>query len=107
MEADIFRVFPRNAINRRKRKVGVCPRGPHHIVSWPGGSPRHHMVGCLLGPLHVSFGLYVRDNKIGTLGFVSSNSENISKTTFLKYKNSKKQELTLWYLVNRLVPENA
>ena len=39
--------------------------------------------------------------------FVSSNSENISRTTFLKYKNSRKQELVLLHLVNRLVPENA
>src|SRR3954463_7110744 len=39
--------------------------------------------------------------------FVPCNSENISCTTFLKYKNSRKQELALWHLVNRLVPENA
>jgi hypothetical protein len=45
--------------------------------------------------------------KIGSLAFVSSNSKNISCVTFLKYKNSRKQELALWYLVNRLVPENA
>jgi hypothetical protein len=45
--------------------------------------------------------------KIGSLAFVSSNSENISCITFLKYKNSRKQELAMWQLVNRLVPENA
>jgi hypothetical protein len=45
--------------------------------------------------------------KIGTSGFVSSNSKNISCVTFLKYKNNRKQELALWHLVNRLVPENA
>jgi hypothetical protein len=45
--------------------------------------------------------------KIGGLAFVSSNSENISYITFLKYKNSRKLELTLWHLVNRLIPENA
>jgi hypothetical protein len=45
--------------------------------------------------------------KIGGLAFVSFNSENISYVTFLKYKNSRKQELALWHLVNRLVPENA
>jgi hypothetical protein len=45
--------------------------------------------------------------KIGGLAFVSSNSENIYYTTFLKYKNSRKQELALWHLINRLVPENA
>ena len=48
-----------------------------------------------------------RYGKIGTSAFVSSNSENISYTTFLKYKNSRKQELALWHLVNRLVQENA
>src|SRR4051812_48222023 len=41
------------------------------------------------------------------LGFVPCNSENISCRTFLKYKNSRKQELALWHLVNRLVPESA
>jgi hypothetical protein len=45
--------------------------------------------------------------KIGSLAFVSSNSENIYCVNFLKYKNNRKQELALWYLVNRLVPENA
>jgi hypothetical protein len=45
--------------------------------------------------------------KIGGLAFISSNSENISNITFLKYKNSRKLELALWHLVNRLVLENA
>jgi hypothetical protein len=31
----------------------------------------------------------------------------IFSATFLKYKNSRKQELALWYLVNRLILENA
>src|SRR3954466_4747967 len=41
------------------------------------------------------------------LVFVPCNSENISCRTFLKYKKNRKQELALWNLVNRLVPENA
>jgi hypothetical protein len=45
--------------------------------------------------------------KIGTLAFVSSNSENISCVAFLKHKNSKNRELAQWHLVNRLVLENA
>jgi hypothetical protein len=45
--------------------------------------------------------------KIEGLDFVSSNSENISCVAFLKHKNCKKQELALWHLVSRLVPENA
>jgi hypothetical protein len=47
-----------------------------------------------------------RVEKIGTSGFVSSNSENISYVTFLK-KEEENRELALWHLVNRLVPENA
>ena len=63
--------------------------------------------GCLLGRLRLSFGLPVRVGKIEDSVQVSSNSENISRTAFLEYKNSRKQELALWHLVNRLVPENA
>jgi hypothetical protein len=43
----------------------------------------------------------------GHSAFVLSNSKNISYVTFLKHKNSKKQELALWHLINRLVSENA
>jgi hypothetical protein len=63
--------------------------------------------GRLLALLHLSFGPRLRVSKIGTLAFVSSNSENISCITFLKYKNSRKQELALWHLVNKLVSENT
>jgi hypothetical protein len=44
--------------------------------------------------------------KIGTSGFVSSNSKNISCVTFLK-KEEENRELALWHLVSRLVSENA
>ena len=54
--------------------------------------------GCLLGRLRLSFGLRVRVGKIEGSVQVSSNSENISRTAFLEYKNSRKQELALWYL---------
>jgi hypothetical protein len=63
--------------------------------------------GCFPDHLHLLFGLRLHVRKIGTSGFISSNSENIFCATFLKYKNSRKQELALWHLVNRLVPENA
>jgi hypothetical protein len=45
--------------------------------------------------------------KIGTLAFVSSKSENISLRGFLKQKTAENRELALWHLVNRLVLENA
>jgi hypothetical protein len=45
----------------------------------------------LLPPLRLIFGLHEASIKIGGLAFVSSNSENISCVTFLKYKNIRKQ----------------
>jgi hypothetical protein len=71
-------------------------RGAHHQVVWLPPSPPPSL---LWTPSRVG--------KIGTSGFVLSNFENISCVTFLKHKNSRKQKLTLWHLVNRLVPENA
>jgi uncharacterized membrane protein YfcA len=63
--------------------------------------------GRLLTPLHLIFGLRHASGKIGTLAFVSSNSENISCVAFLKHKNIENRELALWHLVSRLVLENA
>jgi hypothetical protein len=63
--------------------------------------------GYLLAPLRLIFGLCHASGKIGTLVFVSSNSENISFVAFLKHKNNKNRELALWHLVSRLVLENA
>jgi hypothetical protein len=60
-----------------------------------------------VAPLYLIFGLREASVKIGGSAFVSSNSENISCVTFLKYKTAENRELALWYLVNRLVPENA
>jgi hypothetical protein len=46
--------------------------------------------GRLLALLRLPFGLRLHVSKIGTSAFVSSNSENNSYITFLKYKNSRK-----------------
>jgi hypothetical protein len=60
-----------------------------------------------MAPLYLIFGLREASVKIGGSAFVSSNFVNISCVTFLKHKNSRKQELALWHLVNRLVLENT
>jgi hypothetical protein len=86
-----FRVFSSRRIYMRKGDVSGWTRGPHHLVVWPGGGPRHPMVRLPSGPLRLCFGLRLVSRKIGTLAFVSSNSENISCVTFLKHKNSRKQ----------------
>jgi hypothetical protein len=62
-------------------------------TSWPSSVSALDSVSC--------------QEKIGTSCFVLSNFENISCETFVKHKNSRKQELALWHLVNRLVLENA
>ena len=103
----MFRVFPRKGINRRKGNVGGRPGGPHPMAARPRGGRAATWCGRPAAPLRPPSGLRVCVGKIGTSGFVSSNSENISRTTFLKYKNSRKQELALCHFVNRLVPENA
>ena len=85
--------------------ASVGTRGP--LTMWWCGRRGCAAVWCgRLGALpHLSFRLRVRDRKICTSAFVSSNSENISRITSLKYKSSRKQELTLWHLINRLVPK--
>ena len=80
------------------------PTPPHDAA---GGARAAPWCGCPVAPLRLSSGLRVRVGKIGGSVQVSSNSENISRLVFLEYKNSRKQELALWHLVNRLVPENA
>jgi hypothetical protein len=77
-----------------------------HTIPWRGQRGGHatRWCGCLLALLCLCFGLCLMSGKIGTLGFISSNSENISCVTFLKHKNNRKRELALWHLVNRLVP---
>jgi hypothetical protein len=108
MDADSFRVLALEGIYRRKGNVRGHPGGPHHLVAWSRGDPRHPMVWQAPGPppslLWTPSSCW---KKIGGLAFILSNSENISCVTFLKYKNSRKHELALWHLVNRLVPENA
>jgi hypothetical protein len=78
--------------------MGGHDQGLGHAPLWCGWA---------LAPLRLIFGLHEASIKIGGSAFVSSNSENISCVTFLKHKNSRKQELALWHLVNRLVLENA
>jgi hypothetical protein len=80
-----------------------------HTTWWRGQGWTHATLWCayLLALLRLPFGLRVVSGKIGTSGFVLSNFENISCVTFLKHKNNRKQELALWHLVNRLVPENV
>jgi hypothetical protein len=79
-----------------------------HTTWWRGqrGAPPYGVAASVPSSVSALGSVFV-SGKIGGSTFVSSDSENISCVTFLKYKNSKKQELALWHLVSRLVPENA
>jgi hypothetical protein len=84
--------------------------GPGGLTMWWRGQGLGRATpwcGWPLSPLHLIFGLREASVKLEGSAFVSSNSENISCVAFLKHKNSRKQELALWHLVSRLVPENA
>jgi hypothetical protein len=64
-------------------------------------------VGPSWPPSNSSSDLWKLPEKIRLQELVSSNFKNISYVALLKHKNSRKQELALWRLVNRLVLENA
>jgi hypothetical protein len=100
--------FSRRGEYIRERAISGGGPGAHPIV-WRGLGVARAMAwrGRPLAPLRLCFGLRLISGKIGTSAFVSSNSENISCVTFLKHKTTENRELALWYLVNRLVPENA
>ena len=63
-------------------------RGPRAGRAWA-------MSAHLAGLWQVPFWLRLRDGEIRPWDFVPCNSENICCRTFLKYKNSRKQELAL------------
>jgi hypothetical protein len=86
-----LRVFSSRRIYRRKSDVTGWTRGPHHLVAWPGGGPRHPIVRLPSGPPPSLLWTLSHVGKIGTSAFVSFNSKNISCVTFLKHKNNRKQ----------------
>jgi hypothetical protein len=106
MDVNSFRVFASEGIYRQKGDVRGHLGGPHQGLARPGGMPPYGVPASWPSSVSALDFVFV-SGKIGVLAFVSSNFENLSCITFLKYKNSRKQELALWHLVNRLVPENA
>jgi hypothetical protein len=102
-----FRVFAMEALYRQRCDVRGQPWPTHHRVARPRGHLCHQVVWWPLTSLRLSFGLRLVSGKIGGLGFVLSNSKNISYVTFMKHKTAENREMALWHLVNRLVLENA
>ena len=105
--AYLFRFFEAERIYRRKGSLGGARGGPTiggrapplgRAARW-GGAPRAPLWS-LSGSLEVSV-------KYKTLGVDFVQFREYFLCRISKTKNSRKQELTLRHLVNRLVPENA
>jgi hypothetical protein len=82
--------------SRRRQFIGRLAmlegtRGAH-AIRWHGqrGEPPYGVAASVSSSVSALDSVFV-SGKIEGLAFVSSNSENISCTTFLKYKNSKKK----------------
>ena len=101
------RVSRIDAIYRRKGGVGGQPRWGGGLGArarpWPRRGPAV-LPGVAPGFVLLAAAPSRSRNKSVKL---ASDSENISKIDFPKQKDSRKQELALWHLINRLVPENA
>jgi hypothetical protein len=67
-------------------------QGPH-TIGWHalGVTRATRWCGCPRSPSDSSLDSVSCRGKIGTSGFISSNSENISRVTFLKHKNNRIQ----------------
>ena len=107
-------LFWKNSIplgfSRRRQYIGGrasrrWPRGPHPSQARPRG-PR---LGGVASPWPSSVSgldsVFVRENR--DFGFCFVQFREYFLCSFSETKNSRKQELALWHLVNRLVPENA
>ena len=76
------------------RKVDGGQRGPHHLVARPGLARATTWCGLPVAPLRLVFWLRESSDKISTLAFVRSNSENIH---FLTFWNQKQQRTGNWH----------
>ena len=99
--------------SRRRLYVGGrvgqgASRGPH-TPGPRGPSPGRAALGfgSLVAPLRLSFGLLEASWKNRPLGFDFVQFREYFLTRISETKNSRKQQLALRHLVNRLVPENA
>jgi hypothetical protein len=101
------RVFPSRGLNRRKGDVRRWTRGSHPMAAWPRGSPCHHQVWPSLGPPPTLLWTRSSCQVIRDFSFCFVQFREYFLCNFYETQNSRKQELALWHLVNRLVLENA
>ena len=84
-----------------ERARSVAPQEAHtYPRRGPGVGRAGSRLRLILGPL-------LRHGKNRNIGFCHVQFREYFLYNFSETKNSRKQELALWHLVNRLVPENA
>ena len=90
-------------------EVGLgATRGAHTTGRRGQGLGRAALLcGPLVAPLRTSLGLLEASCKNRPLGVDFVQFREYFLTRISETKNSRKQQLALWHLVNRLVPENA
>jgi hypothetical protein len=79
-------------ISRRKGNVRGVDQRSHPLVARPRPGPRHHTVWLVPGPFPALLWTPSLCQVIRDFSFCFVNSKNISCVTFLKHKNSRKQE---------------
>src|SRR5215203_6631966 len=100
-------VFATEALSRRKGRSGGLTRGPHHRAARAPSGRAALWWRRLVAPLRYIFGLLEAPCKNRTLGEDFVQFREYFLTRISETKNSRKQQLALRHLVNRLVPENA
>ena len=98
--------FP-EASRAPKRGQRGANGAPPHMVARPRRGRAPLWCGSPLAPLRLSFGVLEHSGENKALGFCFVEFREYCPNNLSGTKNSRKQELALRHLVNRLVPENA
>ena len=101
------RVFATESISRWKGRVGRGTWAPHHRAARAPLGRTASWCRRLVAPLRILFGLLESPWKNKTLGFCFVQFREYFLCRISETKNSRKQQLALRQLVNRLVSENA
>ena len=104
---DCSRVFATEGIYRRRGDVGGVPRGPPHRAACPPSWPPQPMEWRSWASPWLALLAPCVPQKNRRFGFCFVEFRKYCPNSFSETKNSRKQELALQHLVNRLVPENA
>ena len=102
-----LRVFATEALNRRRGGAGGLLGGPHYRGARPPPGRAGVWCGAPRAPLWSFPGVLDASGENRNLGVDFVRFREYFVTRISETKNSRKQELALRHLVNRLVPENT